>query len=326
MHLRSVHPERRPLRERMGQVGFVSKARLPFRIVDAHRPAEVRLAGSSDARRLVWTWGATGAEPAGITETSHAGAIWRFVRLGGASDEAILAFAQRWGVLDLCEAHAFPAGHNPDESGADYQLAPVLAERAPGLEMPLRLPCRPEIWEPGWYAEPVDWWRMWARRLRSASLLLVALNKGETGAREDWAEVVMELHDLSAGRDWSRRPKHWQRSALADVVSSWLEQARLVPGVSWAGDYRLELTASSGLLTVLLAQLVAVMSSDADRPARCSRCPNPYPAQRSPRRGFRNFCQECRPEVDKAHKRESARKRRERERGSAIRTSEGGTG
>ena len=305
--------KRRSLTEQIEQAQFVSDARLPLRIADVQRPAAVRLAGPRDERRLVWRWDeGSGEEPlkAGL---GRGDVLWRFIRLTTADDEAILAFARRRGVLDLCEEHAFPSAHSPNSAGYDYRQLAKFTARFGTPPMELAAPCRPEIWETGWYAERTDLWRIWARRWRSASLLLIELTVGRAGASENWSDLWAGLHDPADGRDWSRLPIDVQRSALADWVATWLEQSRVFLDVAWERGYRLQLTPSTGLFGVMAAQFAAVMSSDMSHPSRCSRCGEPYGAERKPRPDLNNYCPACRPEVERYHKRESARRQRSRQ-------------
>jgi hypothetical protein len=307
-----VRRRRRSLTEQIEQAQLVSDARLPLRIADVQRPAAVRLAGPQTERRLVWTWGeASGGEPL-KADLDRGDVLWPFVRLASADDEAILAFATRWGVLDLCEEHALPSAHRPNEAGYDYRQWTDLTERYGTPEMELSAACRPEIWETGWYGERVDLWRAWARHWRSACLLLIELAAGRAGASENWRDLWDNLQNPGVGRDFARFPIDVQRSALADWVGTWLEQSRVRLDVAWERGYRLQLAPSAGLSGVLAAQFAAVMSSDTGHSARCSRCGEPYGAERKPRSDKKTYCRSCRPEVERQYKRESARRRRAR--------------
>jgi hypothetical protein len=314
-----VRRRRRSLTEQVEQAQLVSDARLPLRIADVQRPAAVRLDGPDEDRRLVWTWGAaTGREPL-KADLDRGDVLWRFIRLATADDAAILAFARQWGVLDLCEEHAFPSGHSPNPAGYDYRQWAEFTVRFGTPSMKLPPPCSPEIWEKGWFSERVDLWRTWARRWRSASLLLIELTVGRAGASENWSDLWAGLHDPADGRDFSRLPIDVQHSALKDWVDTWLEQSRVLLNVAWERGYRLQLTSSTGLFGVLAARFAAVMCSDISHPARCSRCGEPYGAERKPRPDSNNYCPACRPEVDRFHKRMSARRRRLRQNEQSIR-------
>jgi len=271
----------------------------------------VRLGGPNAESHLLWTWGPVPGSVEVTQDPDRGDALWEFIRLVTLDDEAVLSFARRWGVLELCEAHGLPFAHDPKAQGFDYALLPILGgEGGPPRELPDF--CRPAAFETGWYAEPTDLWRTWARHWRSALRLLAELARGQVGSAENWGLVLGRNPNPASIQLLAEQSIDRQCENLAALAEHWLNQARTVPTVWWDGQFRRGLAAGAGLFGVLATQYVAIMTSDLGRPSTCSRCGEPYAAERKPRADTRNYCPPCRPEAAKQNKRLSARRRRGR--------------
>ena len=281
------------------------------------RPARVRLVGSPGERFIAWTW-----KEAQFLRPKAMAKLWDFLRLAEASDETIVRFATRWGVLELCEEHRWPATHNtgPGELGyreleailpqwrLDHQVFRVPALRAE--EQVRGLLCSPVRIEDGWFMEPIEGWRQWARRFEAALRLVMDMGsdkKGRGGTPSDW-ELICDPAEYGA-RGRSLPELEWQ-------INHWGNTARLRPSISpirfregrgWM--YGIELS-PAGLFGVLVAQLFAVLTSDNEL-HRCDRCNRPYASRRKPYRG-RSICPGCKPEVRKAQVRAAVRRHRGR--------------
>src|SRR5919198_6522733 len=95
------------------EAGVVDDAVLAIPLQANRQPASVTLARPAGAPCLTWGW-RDSPEPIGREARPAAPeCFWRFLDLADAPDDAILAFAREWGVLELCEQHGLPASHNP---------------------------------------------------------------------------------------------------------------------------------------------------------------------------------------------------------------------
>src|SRR5262249_56850653 len=102
-----------------------------------------------------------------------------FVALASAQPEQALRFARRWGVLHLCARHQQPAGH------ASPNACPIGRRSRPG-------------WEGSRWAEPVEAWRRWARRIQALLRISARLADGapdELPSQEGRGDWVVLLAD-----------------------------------------------------------------------------------------------------------------------------------
>src|SRR5215467_7610583 len=124
------------------------------------RPAEISLEGEE----LRWT-AARGA----VVRATTGNLLESFRNLADAPADRILAFAEKWGVLELCSRHDFPCRHPflywptlpPDDAGEDRMCSPR------GIRLG-------DLWE------PVEAWRTWARRVTGTLDVATALHLGRT--------------------------------------------------------------------------------------------------------------------------------------------------
>ena len=297
---------------RLERRGLAPRYRVPKRIV---------LDG--DRLRYTWTAGRDGAgiTPDGLIEPAS-GLLEHFLRLRDASASEILRYAQRWGVLGLCE-HDFPAQHPPQywpSRAMEAHACPYAWDDPYGLG-PLRLSKRqPQrvrrstragvIWinpradfhachvrgmfEADAYVgkpwEPVDAWRTWARRAHALLAVAAALQRKERGAQSDWWIAT----DMKI--ETPRPPtKGWR--LLAYVADYWLKAADVRPWPQFQdGVVRLTLGSDWGhspLFGAIAVQLVLAMSG-AQGFVVCDACRNVYAPPRTPRAGERHYCPTCR--------------------------------
>jgi hypothetical protein len=315
------------------QRGLVSDAGLPIRLSAEgriRRPVHLELDGPPEARRLRWAWPVRdGESPPDLPPLSRS--LWEFVSLADAPDERILAFARRCGVLDLCERHAAPSVHRTTEFGADWveydAIVPLLPREEARDIVP---PCRPLRVADGRYGEPLANWRVWSRRFRATVNLAAALNVNVArhGDAADWESITRAQgvepwadNVLPSGKRLAALPLDAQRDVLASLANEWVELGGVTPAGVWrrapqseVGKFQLLLDVKGGLFGVIAAHLLAVVLSDAAYP--CSRCGAAYGPKRKPRSDRMNYCDSCRSEAKMERKRESARRRRARERGA----------
>ncbi|HTK30725.1 MAG TPA: hypothetical protein VL332_02090 [Candidatus Saccharimonadaceae bacterium] len=219
-----------------------------------------------------------------------------FVRLVDAPEEDILAFAKRWGVLDLC-SHGKPMIQ--DRSARQWSHGP-----APG--------CAPLLWNPPgleprlsgfWIGrERLAHWRQWARRARALMRIAAAVAGNRPGGLEDWIELKVD--EATPERLEERRANIAKQGALLmldkfmlhSTVNQWVEVARMGPKiVAGPNDPPVIRFASSpmGNLFGLLGLQMMVRITRVGSLAVCTHCGSLYKPDRLPNPKRRNFCSKC---------------------------------
>lgn len=106
-----------------------------------------------------------------------------FLRLETAADDAILAYARRWGPLWLCEAHDLPYRHNPQ--------CQTYRDAIPPTEEELEFASRPDQknkfhFATSVFAEAVAGWRALSTQMRATLRIARRLHDGLTADDADW--------------------------------------------------------------------------------------------------------------------------------------------
>jgi len=217
------------------------------------------------------------------------GMLDSFIRLRAGSDEQILKFARRWGVLELC-THVLPACHSPD--------------------------CQPMSCGDHRYCEPPGAWRRHAAMMYTILTAASQVLQGKVRSPIDWECVTGLFPHFRDARLFKRSGIRAERQRVEAVLNILSEAAGVrpivrfenaIPRVELIGGFRL----GCGLYGALVAQLMlaCVASDGVDF---CSNCGMPYPANRRPNPTRRKYCQKCREERVPA--RDAARDYRSRSR------------
>ena len=114
-------------RSEIGENSYVQTSELPV-------PPEIQVDGAN----LLWSlqrWEQVKAV------RSRPAMLDQFVRLANGSAEVICRFARKFGILGICAEHGKPTSHN------------LACDLIPG--------------PPGWWAEPLDCWRLYARQFQA---------------------------------------------------------------------------------------------------------------------------------------------------------------
>jgi hypothetical protein len=205
-----------------------------------------------------------------------------FVKIESADD--VLDFAQRYGVLCLCE-HRLPASHTDNCLPEIVNLSQWVS-RSKGQ-------C---------YSEPIEPWLVFAKAARSTLKLAVDLFDGIHGSADDWSASLLAIVP-NASSDLldflSDVPKQYPpRQLLAGIVYLWLEHGDARIAVNWDRDEPvLELTTSSRATPTfgVLAHQLALAITRSNQIAGCTGCGVLYLREgRRPQKGRRNYCNECR--------------------------------
>lgn len=222
-------------------------------------------------RNVVWDWAryASGDPRMNRLVKPSRRTLDQFAELGGARPSRILAFARRWGLLELCR-HRLPKTHNGR------------IVTAPGK---VHLRCEQET-RHGLRLEPVAEWRHLARVAAAVLRLAAAAHTESPAAAEDLALLAVGegLADLIQRKRYYGVARVWSEY--------WLELAQLSPTV-WS-DGRITFHAGGfdergGLFGNLALQLaLAIVRSDGF--GICPSCR----VQFTPSRSSQRWCVECR--------------------------------
>lgn len=277
-------------------------------------PARIQFEGAF----LTWPWVPHGDEKRVTYRQAKPGMLAGFVRLHRASDQEILAYARKWGVLGICERHGLPCSHNQYPYGPYDGVKPCL----PMLVTPL--PREGSDFQVG---EPLAHWRVWSRKAQAILNIGARLNQGKLARLEDW-QALKDLHDSGLGETEQEpfmKNVAKARAELAFELDGWISMGQVRPRISWKTDntrlkaqFSLDAVSSGpnlfGLLALNIA--VAIASGEGEKGlAVCCACGESYPPKRRPDPNRRNYCEDC---GLKAAQREAAReyRRRQRERES----------
>ena len=250
----------------------------------------------------------------------------RFVGLASAgrnADEAVLTYARRWGVLDLCD-HQLPWGHE-----WQVQLPISFATTAGGIStFATYVECRSLAG-----AEPIATWMYWSRQAAALLAILARLRRSEPGMAEDWAvlgevapwvaqepvdEGLLSVRD--SARMWTDRlvggdvPMETQRDVASGAVEAWLRLANVSLELRWPQGVPEVGFRTGGLLGALGLQimLAAVESSGW---LLCPGCGSLHAPPRT-RNRRRSYCEQCR--STKVPQQKASRRSRAKKAGNAA--------
>jgi DNA-directed RNA polymerase subunit RPC12/RpoP len=227
-----------------------------------------------------------------------------------ASGEKILAYAQRWGVLEICE-HGLPCSHNPPPWNHEVYLGNLSRQGVPF--------CQPlthgddvfrRVSDFNW--EPLDLWRDYARIFRVLVDTAASLANGDLPSRIQW----QSLFDDRLFRAWPKtlpfpRKVETATGYLADILSDLLTLSGARPQAVLVGD-RAAVTVGGGHLFGALAMQALMAASATDGFYFCAGCGRPFTtvgSRRRPQAGRHHYCPEC---GSATARRDASRRYRER--------------
>jgi hypothetical protein len=197
------------------------------------------------------------------------GMLERFASLYEADDETILAYAQRWGALEVC-AHGLPRAHPPTDG---MPRTTYFCEERFGSEDR----------RPLGHVEPIRVWRYTARRFRAILDLAAALwdDPPSVGSPATWRILQKDQpSDLAAAH-----------GVLAAQVNLHIQLGQVRP---WASTTPPFIRIGGHDLFGALAVQLLLATSRSSGWAVCSACARPYAPTRRPPAGKLNYCPSCR--------------------------------
>jgi hypothetical protein len=238
----------------------------------------------------------------------------KFVQLGvpgRESGQAVLAYARKWGLLNLCQHH-LPLGHE------DLQVPISFAVTGPDrYTLALPDPCK-SFWVLG--GEPVSTWFYWSRQAAAILAIVSRLREGEWARKVDWSMLGEEgpwmagAPETLGGRrsraelwtrsleegymidasvaDAERARREVERGVARGAIETWLRLAGVAFELRWPshGNPRVGFQVN-GLFGALGLQLLQA-AADSTGFAFCAGCTNLIAPHRGPGRRPR-FCAEC---------------------------------
>jgi len=222
-------------------------------------------------------WTLSPGRPPSYLSPDTRGMLGAFIRLR--DDEGILRFAQRYGVLFICE-HGVPASHN---SGGGAYLGKDTS-------------CKPQGW-PDDPREPVACWLRYARLADAFLEIGYALHSGQLGDTIHWETIYQNLPDPN--KTFAVDSSGMALFALSSAVQVWLSLDPPTVRFRWLpGEREPELQLKSSTFGALGLQLAAALLRVGSI-VLCHSCGAVYEPRRKPRAGYdkRNFCPDCRDTV-----------------------------
>lgn len=246
---------------------------------------------------ITWRWGDKHEENPDRPPAKAPDLLLEFARLSDPKSGAdrILAFAKKWGVLEICH-HGLPYSHNHLQ---EYFLPNNY--------------CTPLRYSDGdrRYYEPIRRWWFFAAQARALLSVTARLRQGKPGLRKDWMVIFNwrpedmhppRFHGVDCDID---------RQLVVYMVNRWLALGNVRPVLQRDGE-RVFVTFDTNLFGVLASQLMTAVSGT-NRLGSCSACGMLYAPRRQPKSKQRNYCQGCREK--KVPLRDAKADQRGRERG-----------
>jgi hypothetical protein len=215
-----------------------------------------------------------------------------FTKLRDASPTQIADFAQRYGVLELCQHH-LPRTHW-DLVTSDPDAIPQ-----PGC---VSLSCPDKL---GYSQEPIEDWKNLARGLSAVLRVAADLHRSLPVALDTWKDICAlgtgARHSfwqhLERCEHLSLTDRHtYHRRHLSRVIN-WLTQvAHVHPWFRWSDTgtgIEFGGPAVSGLFGHLILQLILAVNKK-EAFAVCTKCSKEYLPSRRPAQSRKNFCPDCR--------------------------------
>ncbi len=239
----------------------------------------------NDSGLLIWRWDNASERNPLRPEAHGFGLLSEFMNLADAPVESILAFARKWGVLEICE-HMLPCTHN-------LRRAFTLSGRW----------CTPLIYPDGSqnFMEPIPYWYFYARQMRALLNIATRLKQDMPGLVDDWKIIqvpglgreseVKKISEETFARIFGRAVED-DKVFVRMMLDRWLSMGDVRPNLIW-DDEQCAVSFDNTLFGMLAMQLMLEIGS-AGGIAFCSGCGQTYsPRLRRPKVNQRNYCQKC---------------------------------
>lgn len=234
-----------------------------------------------DCGLLIWRWDKALTRNPPRPKAHGLGLLMEFMRLVDAQPETILAFARKWGVLEICK-HGLPSTHN-------CRKAITLSGRW----------CQPLSYTDFEnYMEPIPYWHFYAKQMWAMLKIASQLKQGKTGLAEDW-KILLDPGLLGYPRDKVDLFLPFFGQTVADdiigirkMLDRWLSMGDVRPNLVW--DEEGCFVSFDNTLFGMLAYQVMLAIGRTEGLGFCSGCGEHYaPKRRQTKVGQRNYCPAC---------------------------------
>lgn len=238
----------------------------------------------NDGGLLIWHWEDKVTSSPLRPEAHGFGLLIEFMNLADAPVETILAFARKWGVLEICR-HGLPGTHNLHHADIFYGRW-----------------CFPFYYtDTKWFYEPIAYWHFYAGQMRALLNIAIRLKQGGPGLVEDWKVVQVSRLDQASevkilGEElfaeiFGHTVKD-DRVFVLKLLDRWLSIGHVRPNLVW-DDEHCSVSFDNTLFGMLVMQLMLEISSSGGV-GFCHGCGKSYaPKRRRPKVGQRNYCPKC---------------------------------
>jgi len=295
-------------------------------------PAHVALSRIPEKMSRRKAWGLPGQEPDALLWTfpkrdhryvtaADGPLLEEFVRLADQPPATIRDFAQRWGVLGICE-HDMISTHHRAGRPAQLRVPAVVSRHVSitkldgskadgwwrsGPSKFWRLTffggCYLRELKPWLYWEPLAVWRDYSRKARAVLNIAAKLQSDQLGDENDWRTILgsatwdrpdpKEYYPEDTG-DVRQAKAIWEeRFTLGNHISQqWLRLGQVRPILVWEHNTP-RMVFGNGTLFGALAMSLALAPSRTGGLGVCARCGTYFIPKRQPVLGRRQYCESC---------------------------------
>jgi hypothetical protein len=234
-----------------------------------------------DCGLLVWNWDKALIRNPPRPKADGLGLLMEFMRLADARPETILAFARKWGVLEICQ-HGLPCTHNRRKV---ITLFGRWCEPLPYADLEN-------------FMEPIIYWYFYAKQMRALLKVASQLEQGKTGAAEDWKILldpgpgIYPRNKAALFEPFFGRTVAEDRTAVRVMVERWATLGDVRPTLPLDGEQRF--VSFDNTLFGMLAIQVMLAIGRTEGLGFCSGCGEHYaPTRRQTKVSQRNYCPAC---------------------------------
>jgi len=236
---------------------------------------------------------------AGEPVTISVRTLSEFIRLADEPSTRVHHFANRYGLLGLCEKHALPYAHDRSP------LRSINLSSTVSLALDYRCTSAVE--------ERIEDWRYYSRRFRKILEIRQCIWIGETVAAAEWKEIGVSVWSLNRSATIDK-----QKRFLAHAVNTLFLACGIHPVITWDAEPFIGF-GSRDRMTLFAALTMQLAMTIADcKIAVCSECHSTYTPGRRAHRGEANYCP--RAKCQRASVRNRVQRHRDRQRDASAAT------
>lgn len=226
------------------------------------------------------------------------GMLEAFANLAKACPEAVVAYAKRWGVLNVCKHGIVQTQRRPSINHSGYSLPQECPYNQHCSRRVVRVKGQP------YFAEPLQLWNDASERVSEILRLGGAFAAGKIRETRDADSILTPKASGHPSALLARCPVD---AMLTGDLHLLVLMSGLAPEVRWEGHLIFNVAARNMLQAVVFQTILSISRTDGF--AICSACSKPFIPSRRPQKGRNSYCPDC---GSRAAWRVAQRKRRER--------------